>query len=245
MIQTQTLTSNPLARGFKTTCSHCNMRGLCMPVGLSAVEIAMLDESISTRMKVRRHEYLFRKGDRCQSLYAIRTGFFKTCAATDHGQIQITGFQMAGEIIGFDGIGNDRYECDAIAIEDSIVCVVPLHNINRLSRDIPALQSGIQKIMSCEIIRNHDVMMMLGSMRSEQRVATFLLNLSHRLQLRGYSPFEFVLRMNRKDIGSYLGLTIETVSRIFSKFVAHGLIEVKLRQVRITDIAALSKMGHL
>ncbi|MEY3992708.1 MAG: Anaerobic regulatory protein, partial [Pseudomonadota bacterium] len=206
-------------QSIKVACSNCNLRELCMPVGLSDQDLIKLDELVATRRKVKRGDTLFNNGDKFTSLFAIRTGFFKTALATEDGRDQVTGFQMAGEIIGLDGIVHDRHTCDAIALEDAEVCVMPFDRIEELSREVTALQSHVHKIMSREIVREHGVMLLLGSMRAEERVAAFLLNLVQRLHARGFSQSELVLRMTREEIGSYLGLKLETVSRTFSKFV--------------------------
>lgn len=213
-----------------------------MPVGLSDQDLAKLDELVATRRKIKRGDTLFNNGDKFTSLFAIRTGFFKTALATEDGRDQVTGFQMAGEIIGLDGIVHDRHTCDAIALEDAEVCVMPFDRIEELSREVTALQSHVHKIMSREIVREHGVMLLLGSMRAEERVAAFLLNLVQRLHARGFSQSELVLRMTREEIGSYLGLKLETVSRTFSKFVEEGIVEVKQRHVRILNTQSLQNL---
>lgn len=213
-----------------------------MPVGLTDQDLTKLDELVATRRKIKRGDTLFNNGDKFTSLFAIRTGFFKTALATEDGRDQVTGFQMAGEIIGLDGIVHDRHTCDAIALEDAEVCVMPFDRIEELSREVTALQSHVHKIMSREIVREHGVMLLLGSMRAEERVAAFLLNLVQRLHARGFSQSELVLRMTREEIGSYLGLKLETVSRTFSKFVEEGIVEVKQRHVRILNTQALQNL---
>ncbi len=224
---------------IKVACSNCNLRELCMPVGLSDSDMQRIDDIVATRRKIKRGTPLFRNGERFTSLYAIRTGFFKTCVATEDGRDQVTGFQMAGEIIGLDGIVNDHHTCDAVALEDAEVCVMPFERIEDLSREVTSLQHHVHKIMSREIVREHGVMLLLGSMRAEERLAAFLLNLVQRLHARGFSQSELILRMTRDEIGSYLGLKLETVSRTFSKFVEEGLVEVKQRYVRILDADGL------
>ncbi len=227
---------------MKVACSNCNLRELCMPLGLDKKELERIDEVVATRRKVKRGGILFRNGERFTSLYAIRTGFFKTCVATEDGRDQVTGFQMAGEIVGLDGIVNDQHTCDAVALEDAEVCVMPFDQIEEISREVTALQSHVHKIMSREIVREHGVMLLLGSMRAEERLAAFILNLVQRLHVRGFSQTELVLRMTREEIGSYLGLKLETVSRTFSKFVEEGIVEVKQRHVRILDAGALKRI---
>ena len=230
------------ANTIKVVCSNCNLRELCMPVGLSADQMDRIDEMVATRRKIKRGTALFRNGEAFTSLYAIRTGFFKTSVATEDGRDQVTGFQMAGEIIGLDGIVNDQHSCDAIALEDAEVCVMPYSKLEELSREVNALQHHVHKVMSREIVREHGVMLLLGSMRAEERLAAFLLNLVQRLHARGFSQSELVLRMTREEIGSYLGLKLETVSRTFSRFAEDGVIEVKQRHVRILDTNKLQAM---
>ncbi|MEN5179682.1 fumarate/nitrate reduction transcriptional regulator Fnr [Comamonas odontotermitis] len=230
------------ANTIKVVCSNCNLRELCMPVGLSPDQMDRIDEIVATRRRIKRGGALFRNGEAFTSLYAIRTGFFKTSVATEDGRDQVTGFQMAGEIIGLDGIVNDQHSCDAIALEDAEVCVMPYSKLEELSREVNALQHHVHKVMSREIVREHGVMLLLGSMRAEERLAAFVLNLVQRLHARGFSQSELILRMTREEIGSYLGLKLETVSRTFSKFAEDGIIEVKQRHVRILDTDKLQAL---
>jgi CRP/FNR family transcriptional regulator len=227
---------------IRVACSSCNLRELCMPLGLSPDELDRVDDLVASRRRIKRGASLFRNGDPFTNLYAIRTGFFKTCITSEDGRDQVTGFQMAGEVVGLDGIVNDRHTCDAIALEDADVCLLPFERIEELSTEIPGLQRHVHKIMSREIVREHGVMLLLGSMRAEERLAAFLLNLVQRLHARGFSQTELVLRMTREEIGSYLGLKLETVSRTFSKFVEEGIVEVKQRHVRIINPDALKQL---
>ena len=224
---------------IKVACSNCNLRELCMPLGLNESEMARIDDVVATRRKIARGDHLFRNGDKFNALFAIRTGFFKTRISAEDGRDQVTGFQMAGELMGLDGIVSDHHTCDAVALEDAEVCVMPFDRIEELSREITSLQRHVHKIMSREIVRENGVMLLLGSMRAEERLAAFLLNLVQRLHARGFSQTELVLRMTREEIGSYLGLKLETVSRTFSKFVDDGLVEVKQRHVRILNADGL------
>ena len=227
---------------FKVACSSCNLRELCLPVGFSDCEIKRLDALVNTRRTVRRGDTLFRTGGPFTALYAVRTGFFKTRISSEDGRDQVTGFQMAGELLGLDGISAERHTCDAVALEDSQVCVIPFERLEDLSREFPDLQRQFHKIMSREIVRDHGVMLLLGSMRAEERLAAFLLNLTERLRARGFSESALVLRMSRGEIGSFLGLKLETVSRAFSKFQDEGVLEVKQRHVRVLDASALRRL---
>ena len=219
---------------LRVACAQCNLRELCLTVGLDDDELHRLDELV-TRRKIKRGQQIFRAGDPFEAIFAIRTGFFKTDILTEEGLEQVTGFQMAGEIIGLDGISTDTHVCNATALEDSEVCIMPYDQLEELSRHIKSLQQQFHKFMSREIVRDQSLMILLGSMRAEERIAAFLLNLSQRMRARGYSASEFHLRMTREEIGSYLGLKLETVSRAFSKFHDEGLIGVQQKYIRILD----------
>ena len=225
----------------KATCSNCNWQNICLPIGLGSQELKSIDEMITVRHKLKRHEALFHTGDNFTGLYAIRSGFFKTSTALEFGREQITGFQMPGEILGLDGILNDHHSCNAIALQDAEVCALPLDRIAELSSLAIRLQHHVHKIMSREIVQEQDVMLMLGSMRSDERLAAFLLNLVARLHDRGFSRTDVILQMTREDIGSYLGMTLETVSRIFARLIEQGLVEVDQRHIHILDPVALTQ----
>jgi CRP/FNR family transcriptional regulator len=206
---------------------------------LSEPEIDKLDTLIGARRRVKRGHNLYRSGDAFEAIYAIRSGFFKTDVLLEDGRDQVTGFQMAGEILGMDGISSENHTCNAVALEDSEVCVIPFAQLEELSREVQTLQRHFHKVMSREIVRDHSVMMLLGTMRAEERLAAFLLNLSQRFTTRRYSAAEFHLRMTREEIGSYLGLKLETVSRAFSHFQEQGFISVQQKHIRILDIDGL------
>ncbi|ADL54316.1 fumarate/nitrate reduction transcriptional regulator Fnr [Gallionella capsiferriformans] len=220
-------------------CSSCNLAELCLPADLSANEMHKLDELSTVKRSFARSDYLYRSGDKFRSLFAIHSGSFKTQILHEDGREQVTGFQMAGEIIGLDAISTDIHACDAVALESCVVCELPFNKLEALSREIPLLQRHLHKIMSREIVRDQGIMLLLGSMRAEERLAVFLLNLSQRFAARGLSPTQFQLRMSRQEIGSYLGLKLETVSRAFSHFQSERLINVKVRTVEILDLAGL------
>ncbi|SAK61972.1 Crp/FNR family transcriptional regulator [Caballeronia glebae] len=225
-----------------TRCSTCSMQRICMPSGLSPIEYERLDAIICTTRVVRRGETLFRCGDPFQSLYAVRSGCFKTVVMHREGHEQVTGFHLAGDALGLDGVSADRHACDAIALEDSVVCIIPFDLLELLCREVKAVQHHIHRVMCGEIVRESGLMMLLGTMTAEQRVAAFLLNLSTRMKARGYSPAQFVLRMTREEIGSYLGLKIETVSRMFSRLQKAGVIDARGKEVRILDQARLEEV---
>src|SRR6187402_2643277 len=228
----------PDSSRMQVACSACNLRDLCMPSGLAQADMARLDNLISARRAVKRRAALFRRGDPFSALYAVRSGIFKSCQQSAGGAEVVTGFHMAGEMLGMEGIDQDRHTCDAVALEDAEVCVMPFDAVCQLAREIPGVQRQLHRVMSREIVRDHGVMQLLGNMRAEERVAAFLLNLLERLQARGFSGSELVLRMSRQDIGSFLGLTLETVSRTLSKLAADGLLEVQHRHIRILDADA-------
>ncbi|HEX6006397.1 MAG TPA: fumarate/nitrate reduction transcriptional regulator Fnr [Burkholderiales bacterium] len=227
---------------LKAACSTCSLRELCLPAGLDTRELERVDRMVNRRRPVRRGDYLYRSGTQLESLYAIRTGFMKSCVLHDDGREQVAGFHMMGDLMGLDAISTGRHMCDVVALEDTEVCDIPLARLEQLSRDIPSLQQHFHRIMSREIVRDHGVMLLLGTMRAEERLAAFLLNLSQRFAARGYSSNEFYLRMTREEIGSYLGLKLETISRALSRFHEEQLIEVHTKYVRILDMDTLRRM---
>ena len=219
---------------METHCGACNLREVCLPCGMAGSAPDVLHDMVYTRKRVKRGETLYRLGGAFDSLYAVRSGFFKSRVVLQDGRDQVTGFHMAGEILGTDGIGTERHTADLIALEDSEVCVIPYSHLEQ-----PALQRQLHKVMSRELVRDQGVMMLLGTMRAEERLAAFLLNLSQRFTARGYSPCDFHLRMTRDEIGSYVGLSLETVSRLFSRFQDEGLITVQQKHICIIDIPGL------
>jgi CRP/FNR family transcriptional regulator len=224
---------------LKTSCSTCGLHELCLPAGLNGEELSALDGLVERRRKVRRGDYVYRAGNPLQSLHAIRFGFLKSSVLHNDGREQVAGFHMMGDLVGMDAIASHKHLCDAVALEDSEICDIPLQELETLSRNIPSLQQHFHRIMSREIARDYGVMLLLGSMRAEERLAAFLLNLSQRFASRGYSAQEFHLRMTREEIGSYLGLKLETVSRTLSGFQAQGLITVQNKHLCILNIQAL------
>lgn len=234
--------AHTLLQPMKTLCSTCSLRELCLPVGLRPDEFEQLDTVIKQSHRLKKGEFLFRSGESFHSLYAIRTGFFKTTVASQDGRDQVTGFFMSGELIGMDGICTHSHSCDAVALEDSEVCELPFGHMEALSKEIPSIQTHFFRLMSREIVRDQGVMLLLGNMRAEERIAAFLLNLSQRLHHRGFAANDFILRMSREEIGSYLGLKLETVSRTLSRFHQEGLIMVEHKHIRLLKPEMLNQM---
>jgi CRP/FNR family transcriptional regulator len=229
-------------RDLKSHCSTCTMRELCLPFGLNADDMQQIDALIGSRLKLKKGDALYRAGDSFHSLYAVRLGSLKTTVLAEDGREQVSGYHMLGDIIGLDGIGTERHGCQAVALEDTEICVLPFERLEDLARDVPQLQHNLHLFLSREISRDHNIMLLLGSMRAEERLAVFLLNLAERYRRRGYSSTEFVLRMTREEIGSHLGLKLETVSRLFSRFHEEGLIQVQGRAVKLLNPAALKEL---
>jgi CRP/FNR family transcriptional regulator len=226
----------------KVSCATCRLREMCLPAGLSPDDLERLESIVDARRSLRRGETLFRNGDRFDAIYAVRSGFFKTCLTSPDRRDQVIGFQMAGDLLGLDGIGSGQHSCEAVALEDSNVCVIPYDALENVSRDTVALQRQLHRMLSREIVREQGVMLLLGSMRAEERVAAFVLNLWKRLELHGPSVSTLVLRMTREELGTYLGLTIETVSRCFSKLHDDSVLAVRQRNIRILDRGALDRL---
>ena len=218
------------------------MGSVCLPVGMPSSEVSQLDDLVKERIRIEKGQPLFQHGTPLDALFGLRTGSIKTQIVEASGQQQITGFFLPGEIVGLDGMMDGIHSSTAVAMEDSEVCVVKLDDIDEISRYVPSLQHQIRRLMSKEIARSHQVLLALGSMRSEQRLAAFLINLSQRLTALGYSSTEFIMRMSREEIGNYLGLTLETVSRLFSRFAKDGVIRVSQREIKILDMVALNEL---
>lgn len=227
---------------FKNHCSNCSLNELCLPVGLQSHDFDHIDAVIKQSRRLKKGEYLFHSGEEFTSLYAIRTGFFKTSVNTQDGRDQVTGFFMSGELMGLDGIYKKSYASDAVALEDSEVCELPFDRMDDLVKQLPIFNQHFFKLMSREIVRDQGVMLLLGNMRAEERLAAFLLNLSQRLHSRGFAAHDFILRMSREEIGSYLGLKLETVSRTLSRFNQEGIIEVEHKHIKIMRPDILKSM---
>jgi CRP/FNR family transcriptional regulator, anaerobic regulatory protein len=216
-------------------CSSCHLRELCLPCGLTDLDVDRLDSLGFGRRRLKAGQTLYRGGDTFRYIYAVRSGTFKSSLTLADGREQVSGFHMAGEMVGLDAVAYARHASDAIALEDSEICAIPYASLMEQSVDGSGLQQALTRLMSREIVREHSLLMLLGSMSAEERLAAFLMNLSLRLKALGYSSCEFHLRMSRAEIGSYLGLKLETVSRTFSAFAHQGLLEVDKRHIRIVN----------
>ena len=224
-------------------CSVCSLRELCLPVGLSEQDMSKVEDLVTQGRRFKRGEALFHAGSHFENLYAVRFGSFKSSVVSPGGQEQITGFCMMGDLMGMDGIERGVYACDMVALEDSEVCTFPFSAMEALGARLPALQHHLYRVLSREIRNDHGVMLLLGSMHADEKIAAFIRNLSLRHAQRGYSGTSFHLRMTREEIGSYLGLKLETVSRTLTRFQDKNILEVKGRLVTILDMAALEQVG--
>jgi len=230
---------------LKTLCSTCHLKDLCLPCGLTGTDVERLDSLKFARRRIKEGQALYHEGEKFQFIYAVRSGTFKSHLTLKDGREQVTGFQMAGELLGLDGLAAGKHASSAMALEDAEICAIPYAHLSELATGSPDLQHVISRLMSREIVREHSLMMLLGSMNAEERLAAFLLNISQRMKARGYSASEFHLRMSRAEIGSYLGMKLETVSRTFSAFAQQRLLEVDKKHVRITDLDGLQQAFDL
>jgi CRP/FNR family transcriptional regulator, anaerobic regulatory protein len=227
------------------SCSSCCLQGVCLPSGMETSKLCQMDELTRVKRRVARGTVLYRNGDAFDSLYAVRSGSFKSVGVSRGGEEKVTGMHLPGEVMGLDAINNRKHGYDAVALEDSEVCVIPYARLTQLALQIPELQAQLLRILSGDISRDQGLMLLLGGMDAEQRISAFLLSLSRRYQNLGYAATRFSLRMTREEIGSYLGLTLETVSRLFSRLQKDGLIAAHQREVELKDVSGLrEKVGH-
>ncbi|NQV71247.1 MAG: fumarate/nitrate reduction transcriptional regulator Fnr [Pseudohongiella sp.] len=221
------------------SCASCRLNELCLPIALNKSEIHQLDEIVERNRPYKKGDHLYRQSDEFKSVYAVRSGSFKSYVLSDNGQGRVTGFFLPGEIIGMDGIASKQYANSTAALEHSSICEIPFSQLERLSHELPNLQHHFFAIMGNEIAKDQQIHTLLSSYTAEERTASFLLGLSSRYSRVSLSPTRFLLPMTRSDIGEYLGLTVETVSRIFTGLQKKGLIEVNNREIELLDINAL------
>jgi len=224
-------------------CKDCGIYQLCQTVG-GDVDLSLLDLLVKNRRTYKRGELIYRIGEPYRAAFAIRSGAVKTSVLTDDGRVQVTGFHISGEVLGLNAIIGDHYNCEARALESTSVCEVPFADYEELALRVPGLQRQMLKVMAEEIVHNQEMMLLLGKKKAEERLATFLVNLSRRLERHGRPALEFKLSMSRSDIGNYLGLAEETVCRIFTRFEEKSLISTERRLVRLGQIDRLQALAR-
>jgi len=211
-------------------------------MGLAPEDVERLDEIVKRTRPLHRGDFLFREGDRFRSLYVVKTGSVKTFAPSSEGGEQVLGFHLPGEIIGLDAIDKDAHCCSAKVLETSAICEIPFARLEELTSSIPSLQHQMYRLLSKEIGQDTDMVLLLGKKNAEERLAAFLLGLSQRLHKRGLSPTDFYLSMSRHEIGNYLGLAVETVSRLFTRFQDDGLMRVDRKHIELLNLSALETL---
>ncbi|MEP1740288.1 MAG: fumarate/nitrate reduction transcriptional regulator Fnr [Kangiellaceae bacterium] len=224
-------------------CQTCAIKRLCLPVMLADSDIEHLDSIVQRKKVYKKGEFLFKAGDPFEAVHAIRSGSLKSYTISSDGIEQLTGFHLPGEMVGLNAISTTSYPSFAKALETSLVCTIPFDRLESLSRDLPALQSQLFRVMSGEIRDEQELMMLLSKKNADERFAAFVMNLSARYRRRGLSDKEFFLSMTRSDIGNYLGLAVETVSRLITRLNKKGLIEIKDKYLCINDIQGLSSLA--
>ena len=245
MVFVQTPATNACIHGFiKATCNDCSLKNLCLPIALDIKDIDRLDKIIQRSRPVHIGDHLYRSGEQFKSIYAVHSGSIKTYLVDDDGVEQVTGFFLPGEVLGFDGISSETHGCNVVALETSSVCEIPFARIEELSLQVSSLQHHIFHLMSQQIDADNKMMLTLSKKNAEGRIATFLVGLSQRFGRRNLSPNAMRLPMSRMDIGNYLGLTIETVSRTFSRLHKENILNVDGREVVIKDHARLNELSH-
>ncbi|RAU17717.1 transcriptional regulator FNR [Nitrincola tibetensis] len=224
-------------------CSTCSLSSLCLPVSLNMTEMERLDNIIDKSRPLKKGEHLFRQGDTFTSIFAIRAGSVKSYCITNDGEEQITGFFFPGELVGLSGFNDTAYPVSAKILETTTVCEIPFERLDDLSGHMPELRRQILRTMSREISNDQQMMTLLSKKTAEQRVATFLIKLTQRFHERGYSQNYLRLSMSRNEIGNYLGLAVETISRIFTRFQTQNMILVDGKQVEILNYDALFELS--
>ncbi|MBK1617336.1 fumarate/nitrate reduction transcriptional regulator Fnr [Lamprobacter modestohalophilus] len=228
---------------IRVACKNCSLSQLCLPMGLAPEDVERLDSIIKRSRPLHRGDHLFRGGERFRSLYVVKTGSVKTYAPSEEGGEQVLGFHLPGEIIGLDAIDKACHACSAKVLETSAICEVPFQRFEELAAAIPSLQHQMYRLLSKEIGQDADMLLLLGKKNAEERLAAFLTSMSSRLSKRGLSPTDFYLSMSRHEIGSYLGLAVETVSRLFTRFQEDGLLRVDRKHVEVLNLSALEMMA--
>lgn len=221
-------------------CSSCRFKGLCLPGGLEPNDLALVDAMMFAQRRLREGEALYHEGEDARFIYCVRMGTLKSSILSRDGREQVTGFQVVGEIVGLDGLATGMHASSVHALEASQVCAIHFATLCDVARGNARVQQLITRLLSREIVREQGHMTLLGDSDAGHRLQGFLLNISRRMAERGYSASEFHLRMSRAEIGSYLGMTLETVSRAFSALQRNGVLDVERKHVRIHDVEALA-----
>lgn len=216
-------------------CKDCSLASLCLPISLDMEDMDALDRIVKRGRPLKKGEFLFRQGDTFDSVFAVRSGALKTFSLSDIGEEQITGFHLPSELVGLSGMDTERYPVSAQALETTSVCEIPFERLDDLALQLPQLRRQLMRIMSREIRDDQQMMLLLSKKTADERIATFLVNLSARFRARGFSSSHFRLSMSRNEIGNYLGLAVETVSRVFTRFQQNKLIEAEGKDIRILD----------
>lgn len=232
---TRKLESVVSLKDIRVACKACSLKEICLPVGIDKNDLDRLDSIIDRKRPLARGEHLFRVGDNFQSIYAVRSGSLKTYTTSESGQEQVMGFQLPGELVGLDAIAENYHPLAAKALETTSICEIPFTELEALSTQLDGLQRQLLRVMSREIRDDEQNMVILGQKSAEQRLAAFLISISNRFRRRGFSATQFNLSMSRSDIGNYLGLALETVSRLFTRFQNEGLLHVDRKHIELLD----------
>lgn len=227
---------------IKVACRDCSLSTLCLPMGLRPEDVDRLDAIVKRNRPLQRGDHLFRAGEAFRNLYVVKTGAVKTFTQTNEGDEQVVGFHLPGEVLGMDAIQDGAHGCSARALETTAICELPFDRLEDLSSNVPSLQHQMFRLLSKEIGQEAEMMALLGRSTAEERVASFLLSLSDRFKRRGFSATDFFLSMSRQEIGSYLGLALETVSRLFTRFQDEKILKVERKHVQILDLDRLRAM---
>lgn len=226
------------AAALFTLCPGCDLHALCRPCSEVGIDLAREDLRLFARRRLAAGQVLFDQGETLHYLYVVRSGTFKTTLTLEDGREQVCGFHMVGDVIGLDAVADGRHALTAVALEDAQICTIGYASLMELAGEVSGLQQGILQLLSRQLVRSQRLAMLLGSMNAQERLAAFLLDLSQRLRSSGYSGSDFHLRMTRAEIGSYLGISLETVSRTFSSLQQQHRLEVDNRHVSFPDLQA-------
>jgi len=224
---------------LKVSCSECNLRELCFPHGMNDEDLTNMEAVVEQPKSLHKNDFLYHDGEKAQAIYAVRSGCVKTMTESANGDEQIVGFHLPGELLGLDGFADGLHACNAMALETSSICELPLAQLESLCHKLPGLQKQMRRIMGKEVSNDHKLLLLLGKMSAEERLASFLLSLSSRMEERHWKETEFNLTMPRQDIANYLGMAVETVSRLFASFQSEKIIEVDRRHITILDMPRL------